>query len=59
MGKMREEIKYSENSNHSLYTKGIQSIDSMKKFENHQRSIDGCPFHRKEIDNGTISSENN
>jgi len=57
--KMREEIKYSENSNHSLYTRGIQSMDSKKKFENHQRSIDGCPFHRKEIDNGTISSENN
>lgn len=45
--KKRKEIQKTKNQNHFLYNKGIEEIDTGKTYENHQRSITGCPFRKQ------------
>ena len=50
-------IKNVKNRNHSLYTKGIEKMETGERYDNHQRSIVGCPFHRKINDEQIPSKE--
>jgi hypothetical protein len=49
-GQIRSNLKLSaeKNKNHSFYSRGLQDIDQNKIYDNHQRSIKGCPFHKKD-----------
>jgi hypothetical protein len=46
--KKRNDLKKEKNVNHSLYTRGVKSIETGELNENHQRSIKMCPFHKGE-----------